>query len=471
MAIYRGLVRSVQVRSDGWVELVVMAVHASNATQTFFIDDLDGPIEDANKRLGRLGLLRDALSRVLPVEIEYHSDGERGDMVDDVTVFARPSLEGRQGSSRLEGVVIGISLTERNPSSATSPYLDPADLAAISLLADDGSVQVAYLDLQRPDPLTAQSMLALLGAAHDNRRRVALLVTLVWNDKGSETGYGGRNAGQAPGFIEACEWITVPEADLEYHHAFIERLGQRYESYERSAASELSFVRVLYTTAPDQTPEGDISENGSFTPVTAEAWVHGDSPLYALLQAALRDGLQVQLGLREGRVESVQLVGPLGSAARPIWIEVCTKVTQLEESGLCDNVPTIRSPSGSDFDRVPVDYTWCGQAFFNEGIWRVVALSANEVDLTIDGKTPCASCGPEVKEAEQTAHHAEPKPSMRFASPSKAYAAAYERDGEVPRTKRAQVWHAYLKGMHTLRMRLTDRSCSQPLSFAAYRVR
>jgi hypothetical protein len=50
MPLFRGFVLSIEVRSDGWVETVIEAVHAGNALGTFFIPNLDGdlrsPIKD-----------------------------------------------------------------------------------------------------------------------------------------------------------------------------------------------------------------------------------------------------------------------------------------------------------------------------------------------------------------------------------------------------------------------------------------
>ena len=45
--------------------------------------------------------------------------------------------------------MIGLSITERGPESGISPYLDVPDVCAITLLADDGTVELLTLDLQR----------------------------------------------------------------------------------------------------------------------------------------------------------------------------------------------------------------------------------------------------------------------------------------------------------------------------------
>ena len=438
------------------MELVIQAVHAGNTRQTFYIQNLDGDIATAHKKLGQLSLLRDALARVLPVELEYRSGNELGNIIEDLTVYPRPSLEGRPGASRLEGVVIGLSITELGPLSGTSPYLDAPDLAGVTLLTDSGTVVQLFLDLQRPDPLTGQAMLGLLQAAHRTRRPVALMASMSFtsdDQRKSLTDY--RSEGKpTPGFIQACEWLTVPQADLDYVYAFIERLGQRYESYDPTEAPALSQVKVVYTTAPGQTPEGDISDNSTFVPQTKQAWVHGDSPLFARLEAALRDCLQVKLGLKETQVHEVELVGHLGSAARPIWIEVTRTVLPPEgDVNWCENVPTIQNPTAADFDEMPLRVSWIGEAYFNEGIWRVVIRSQAICKLLVDGETCCQPPGNPYQKAEIGA------------------VSASAANMEVFRTGSAQQCHVYLNGMHIIELIISGRSCSQPFQMLIYRIR
>lgn len=448
MATYRGFVDSVQIRDDGWVEFVVQAVHAGNARKTFFIESLDGEVESANRRLGQLSLLRDALARTLPLEVEYEDDPESGALVEDLTVTPRPSIEGRRGTRRIEGVVIGVALTERGPESASSPYRDEADLAGATLLTADGTVEQVLLDLQRPDALTGHAMLKLLQAAHRTRRPVAVLVTAEARGDQRRVSRDVAAAGKlTPGYVQACEWLTVPEELLDEVVAFVERLGQRYESFDASEASALSNVRVTYTTAPEQTPDGDVSENGSFVPQTLEAWVHDDSPLLDRLEAALRDRLQVRLGLNGSEVHAVDVIGHLGSAARPIWIQVERRVLEPGEgSARCDNVPTIQTPTPETFGELPVALSWTGYGYFNEGIWRFVIRTPAHVDLRIDGELcPCGE-SPDRPPGEA--------------------AALVSSDEPAP-----VVCHAYLSGLHRAELILTGRTCSQPFQLRAYRIR
>lgn len=455
MASFKGFVRSLQVRDDGWVEAVLQGVHAGNATQIFFIQNLDGDINTAHKRLGHLSLLRDAVARVLPVEIEY-SGGEQGNIIEDLTIHPRPSIDGRFPGRRIEGVVIGLAIAEFGPVSSASPYTDKPDVANIVLLNDDGSLEQIILDLQRPNPLTAQAMLALFQQAHRTRRPVAVLVSDVFRDPdaGPRPGLLAATAptGQdiPPGFVQGCEWLQVPEETLNYLYAFIERLGQRYESYEAYEAPALSHVKVVYTTAPGQTPEGDVSDNGLFAPQTMVASIHADSPLLARLETALRDRLQVKLGLLEQLVHEVELVGHLGSAARPIWICVNRKVLpQGPPPVLCDNLPTITTPSGSSFDSIPAKVSWRAEGYFNEGIWRFGIKTAAHSELLIDGKTPCCEqpegCG-ESGDARDT------------------FTSSVQSSSTL-------LFHAYLNGMHTVEVIVCGRTCSKPFQLLAYRIR
>jgi hypothetical protein len=283
-------------------------------------------------------------------------------------------------------------------------------------------------------------MLGLFREAFRTRRPVAVLANQLFLDRPDDrmNDLAAATTAAAPGYIQACEWITVPQKTLDYRYAFVERLGQRYESFEPAEAAALWNVRVLYTTSPGQTPAGDISDNGTFTPLTAEAWVHGDSPLLVRLEAALRDRLQVKLGLDGSMVHEVEMVSRLGSAARPIWLEVNRSLLP-SAAALCRNVPTIQPPTAADLNEVPVPLSWRGHAFFNQGIWRFVVKSTSPVVLLIDGKTPCCGSGDEISAS-----------------------------GNAPKVVQC---HAYLDGLHDVELQFSGHTCSQPFLLLIYRIR
>ena len=362
MTTFRGLVNTLQIRNDGWVEVILQAVHANNTIQTFFIKNLDGDITMAHKRLGQLSLLRDAITRILPVEIDYEIDEAQGNLISDVMVHPRPSVAGHIFSTPIQGTIIGISITELGPLSGLYPYTDAPDIAAITLLQEDGTIVALHLDLQREETLTMHAMLRLLQKALKNRRPVIIITANTEPsadnkvaDRSTATSLANQSA-----YIIGCEWVKVPEVMLDYCHAFIECLGQRYESYDSLDAAALSEVSVIYTTAPEQTPEGDISENGAFTPITQTAWVHSDSPLLNLLQMALSHGFQVQFGLLEDKIHEVEIVSHLGSAARPIWICINQSFAQEKSEANCNNTPTIQSLNSNSLNEMSLSIFWKG---------------------------------------------------------------------------------------------------------------
>jgi hypothetical protein len=459
MATLRGFVETIEVRGDGWCSIALDAVNAGNTLQTFFIPNLDGDLTQNNKRLGQLSLLRDALARVLPVEIDYTSSADQGNLIDDVIIHPRPSLDARPGTVTVDGVVIGLSVNELWPQSDSSPYLDAPDVANVIVLTDAGDVQGLLLDLQRPDPLTAQAEFRMLRMAYRSRRPVQLLVsaadpgqagqpsaaagakeTNTAAAKPSDTQTGG-------GYIQATRFVALPESDLSYVYAFLERLGQRYESYNSTAAPAISHVKVVYTTAPGQTPEGDVSDNGSFTPQRLTAWVPDDSPLLVRLDTALRNNLQVKLGLpvvqaqgdnaqtnpvEPGQIHEVELVSHMGSAARPIWIVEECKFTACDSGDAsCTNVPTVQGPGAASFTSVAHSMSWHGKGYFQEGIWRFILGTGICGEIKIDGKTICCS-----------------KPDQ-------------------PNL----LEHAYLKGLHCVEIELCGVTCASAFTIQIYRIR
>lgn len=449
MGTFKGLIDTLEIRDDGWVEVVIEAVQSGNAKETFYIKNLDGDITMAHKRLAQLCLLRDAISRILPIEIDYEVDKEQGNLINEVIVYPRPSIEGREIDTSVSGVVIGVSITEIGPNASASPFEDAPDLAGITLLQDDGTLLYLLLDIQREEALTMHAMLVLLQAAYKTRRPVKLWLSSLVSDTNTgiyfrssafmKTGNFASTINQPIGYIESCEWLSVPEDTLDYHYAFVERLGQRYESYDTADAPAISHVKIVYTTSPGQTPEGDISDNGSFQPVTQTAWVHCDSPLLYLLKTALKKRLQVKLGLVEDQIHEVEVVGHIGSAARPIWICINQSAAKQSANGNCDNTPTIQSPSNVTLNNVKMDLLWKAQGYFNEGVWRFQVQSQASYEVKVDGKLPC--CG---HNSEECCCDKQMTDAMN---------------------------HFYLKGMHTVELALHGQNAAQPFALSVYRIR
>ena len=452
MSIQRGLVRSIEARNDGWIEVILVAPHANDDTRTMFIPNLDGDLTVVHRRLAKLALLRDALAQTLPVEVDFERTDGQGDLIEDVRILRTRSIAGHKGDWWINGHVIALTIRERGPESNATPYTDEPDEALVAVLQDDGSVGSYRLDLQRRYEATGHAMLEMLAEARQTRRTIRLHVQARLDDE--KQGLGGVIVGTA--------WPALETQYLNEEIAFIERIGQRYESLDTDTPED-SFERVSvkYTTAPDQHPEGDISENGSFMPEAKQAWVHQDSVLVPRLMAALREGLQVKLGLLEGEIHAVEVISPLGSAAKPIWITFGGETLCEESTDACFNEPTITPPSQAMLDGVPRAVSWKGQAYFNKGIWRFVIYSSDSVALKVDDKTPCAEV-----EAHSGVSY-DKAPSMSHYQ--QGYIAGSTGTGD--RTLSSVMAHCYLNGLHDVEIIVRGKTCGSPFKAIIYRVR
>lgn len=445
MGTFKGLIDTLEIRDDGWVEVIVDAIHSDNTKKTFYIKNLDGDITVAQKRLTQLCLLRDAVSRILPIEISYENDVEQGNLINDLILYPRPSIIERDFNTCVEGVVIGLSLTENGPDLSSTSYLDKPNLAGITLLQDDGTLLYLLLDIQRKAALTIQAMLSFLQKAYKTCRPVKIwLSSLVSNDstdvtiKNSPEMLSSR-ANQPSGYIDACEWSIVPEATLDYQYAFIERLGQRYESHDITNTNAISYVKVVYTTSPAQTPEGDISDNDSFQPATQTGWLHCNSLLFPLLGTALKKRLQVKLGLIKDQIHEVEIVSQIGSAARPIWICINQSAKKHITDERRDNNPWMPLQKNTTLNNIKIDLVWKAQGYFNEGVWRFQVYQDISYELKVDGKLSC--CG-----------HTE------------EHCCCVKKTTNIFN-------HFYLKGIHTVELTLYGQNAAQPFSLLVYRIR
>jgi hypothetical protein len=461
MTIERGFVRSIEARNDGWIEVVLVAPHANDATRTLFLQNLDGDLKVVHGRLAKLALLRDALAQTLPVEVDVERSDDQGDLIEDVRILRTRSIAGGKGNWWITGHVIGLTIRERGPESAATPYTDEADDALVAVLQDDGSVGSYQIDLQRRYEATGHAMVQMLAEARRTRRTVRLHIHARLKDEKQDLG----------GVIVGTAWPTLETSHLDEEIAFIDRIGQRYESLDTGMPKDsVERVTVKFTTAPDQHPEGDISENGSFVPEAKQAWVHQESVLLPRLMAALREGLQVKLGLLDGEIHAVEVISPLGSAAKPIWITFAGKTLCEDPSGPCVNEPTTAPPSQAMLDGIPRAVSWKGQAYFNKGIWRFAIYSSDSVELKLDDKTPCvevvgAEAGPSASYDTSSSYTRDP--SMLRDNRGYLVANAITRDRKPSGT----LAHCYLDGLHDVEVIVRGKTCGSPFKALIYRIR
>ncbi len=453
MSLQRGFVESIETRKDGWVEIVLLALHSGNARKTYFIPSLDGDLTKAHRRLAQLSVLRDALARSAPVEVEFLTDEKQGDLVEDVTIYTASSLEKRQGVWWTEGIVVSLSILEHGPQSSSTPYLDTPDTASVVLLREAGILESYKLDLQRPEPRTAHAILSTLRDALKTRRPVAVRVAPHESNREEDN------------YIVGARKRVPSATELEEVVAFVESIGQRSESYVEDNSRLLNHLWVKYTTAPDQYSAGGLSENGSFVPSSGVAWVHQDSPLLAGLRAALRDQLQVRLSLSGDVIHQLEIIAGLGSVARPIWIQFLGSGMCESDDQLCTNQPTTSSPSHGILDTIPHSVSLKGEAYFGAGIWRFHTRSTSPFVLLVDGREVGCGGATEMREATGEQDDRLDMVKAEMTRLQRQVAMANQREGF------GQIGHLYLHGVHHVEYRVLGRTCNSRFASEIFRIR
>ena len=109
MPIIRGFVERLEIGRAG---LVVAALrHDDGSGADYQIADLDADPERFNERLSKLGILRDAMTRAEPVEVEYTggSEGNGARTLERVARITRDGLVPTAQTERLTALVQRIA--------------------------------------------------------------------------------------------------------------------------------------------------------------------------------------------------------------------------------------------------------------------------------------------------------------------------------------------------------------------------
>ena len=468
MPTLRGFVERLEVGRAGLA--VASLLHDDGSQADYLLPDLDADPERFNERLSKLGLLRDAMSRAEPVEIEYSQDGEGGGgaprSIDRVCRITRDMLAANGPTDRLTVMVVGIGLLADNRSGARA---ETSDRASVVTMTAAGVVAAYLLDLQLPERAVAGAMLQMLRDAQADGQPVTLVVDgKTQRIVGVESGGAGAALGPGndtvvDGFVEtvAIAPSLVPMGNL----AIIE-----------------------FTTAPPFSAAGNVVPLLPFTPALTTLLVVQGSAEYDLFVAGLRDKLRMRvlMGASVGRsgggndtpskevdgnnaalptplrqpmnrlfsavpaaptndgqastdamhlVRATQLVAALASASRPVWIRIARQSLDLGPDGVActDGLPSNDlSPQSLRDLRLPYTAEWAGWGCFNPGVYRLQFELGVEFEAFIDGKPLCLH-------------------------PSD--------DGKV------QFAHACLHDEHEVRVVLKRWTCNQVFRMDVYRIR
>ncbi|MBA3811770.1 MAG: hypothetical protein H0X27_09065 [Caulobacteraceae bacterium] len=453
MPTQRGFVERLEIGRQGLAVATLLHDDASRAA--YQIPDLDADPERFNERLSKLGMLRDAMDRGEPVEIEY-LDQEGVRLIDRVARITRDNLDPAPSSASVSGMVVGVVVAAHN---RTGPQAEMSDAATVSLLKLDGLAGSYLLDLQIPERATAAAQLELIRDAQASGAPITLAVdgkdriVSVQAGGGAESGGGQGQAQLVDGFVEAI-------------------------SQALSAGAYATMALARFTTAPPFAGDGNVVALQPFTPALEQFLVVTGSPEHELFLTALREKLRMRvraLALGPPRppdktpgvsaaakpaaarvramamdttaasggddtyaaamlVRGAEVLHCLASASRPVWIQVSRKSLDVGPEAPCaDGLPSsdLSVSTLRDLD-LPYCASWCGVGCFNHGVYRFQFGIQSPFEISVDGEPLCV--------------HASDDGATRFA-------------------------HACLDGEHEVCVTLSAWSCAQTFLMDAYRIR
>lgn len=434
MPTIRGFVQEIEIGRAGLARASV--VHPDGSSRDYVISDLDADPERFNERLSKLAVLRDAMDRAEPVEIE-HASGEEGERIERVARLTRDDLRPAGEVTQVAGLVVDVSVYAATGVEAAG---ERHDRARVEMLTTGFSVRVCVLDLQKPERLVASEQLEMLRDAQARGRVVRLIVDDtdedgrilgVSVDHAAES-FGGREARELDGFVEHMSLLRLPAAG--------------------GGGASSNFAAVRLTTAPAFSEPGNTVGRETFDPEAVDLLVPRHSLAYELLEAGLRDNVRVRvravliwetanedegegdvgdevvfaedfepsrsgaaaspaaLALRRASVApsgaagdfglalAAELLAPLASASRPVWITISRDaLDEGPEGETC--VPGTPSsdlaPRGLRDMRIPYAAVWEGIACFNPGVYRFQLQLPSSVVLRVDGEELCLQDGEE----------------------------------------------------------------------------
>ena len=220
---------------------------------------------------------------------------------------------------------------------------------------------------------------------------------------------------------------------------FVESLGLILPAGAGGIAATLAVTRV--TTAPDLDGPGGTVDPAPFTPDLVQLYVAEGSVTYALVEAGLRDNVRMRLAyspitpakpadpgekpqtpknrgavaFRDGPNEllaaggtaewgssadpqatpalllAAELLAPLASASRPIWVRIDREMLDRgPEAGCTPGLPTTDLNVQTLRDlRIPYPALWAGQGCFNHGVYRFQLTTRQGSLLQVDGNPVC----------------------------------------------------------------------------------
>ena len=443
METLRGFVLRIEVGRAGLVRVTILLDDGN--VRIFVINDLDADPERFNERLSKLAILRDAMDRAEPVEIES-AGGEAGETIERVARITRDDMAAIPRVAEIIGFVLNIVIHAEN---RTGAQAESGDHSSIRVLTSDMTSHQLILPLQIPERQVAVEQLELVRDAQAQGYPVRFLVV---DSTGDDVGISGINRIIAVEMLEDANIFDEDAATLV--HGFVESISLM----RVIGGDQHNFAHIRFTTSPPLSGAGGTVPLVPFTPQILNLLVPQNSPSYALFEAGLRDNLLMRTQVvspvgrdkpndpdeprdpdqpstpaagtpsqpggavgtsfegrriaaaRDVSVEratytpadqsqnfllsfAAELNAHLASASRPVWLMISRDsldVGPRDEANCATGTPTsdLRVSTLRDL-RIPYDAVWYGLACANPGIYRFQIEVPTDVILYVDDREVC----------------------------------------------------------------------------------
>jgi hypothetical protein len=455
MPTQRGFVQKIEVGRAGLVRVFI--IHADDGSNGIYvIRDLDADPERFNERLSALGILRDAMNRAEPVEVEF-IEGEAGEEIQVAARISRDALAPLRKVEQVAGLVVDILLYSENGATAIG---EKHDLARVTILSHEITAVSLVLDLQAPERLVVNEQFEMLRDAQVMGRPVRLLVdTLVETSPQVESTTRSENIIQGEskrhiiGVADDYNFSAFGRDRTVELNGFVESLSLIGLPLLKNNRLASNFASVRFTTAPEFVGGGNVVGLNPFQPTTFDLLVPKNSLTYDLFQAGLCDNLRMRVSAvmvsaggkspgttGEGKVEGTvvmgqnttksgannpgtsnqeimmvseqsmsivthdsgdanfgialfaELVAPLASASRPVWISIARESLDLGPDGYkcTTGLPSSDLTPLSLRDlRIPYPAVWRGLGCFNPGVYRFQLKLPTTFKINVDGEPLC----------------------------------------------------------------------------------
>jgi len=467
MPTQRGFVQKIEVGRAGLVSISL--IHADDGSNGIYvISDLDSDPEQFNERLSKLAILRDAMDHAEPVEVE-HFKGEAGEEIQTAARISRDALAPVRKIVEVSGLVLDLVLLAENGATAAG---EKHDIAQITVLSTSLTLVNLVLDLQAPERLVVNEQFEMIRDAQLTGRSVRFLVNTLDSNVTAAPNSDSR-VGHIVAVAVDKDYSAFGKEQTVELSGFVESLSLIELPFLKDNPLLSNFAHVRFTTAPNFVGTGNVVGLAPFSPITLDLLVPRNSLTYDLFKTGLCDNLRMrtsavmskerkqtptepnepidnpdtepqdsvpkaadtgnltfsiadQTALVDvshgemvftastsanfGIALSVELLAPLASANRPVWIAIARESLDIGPDSYQKCTPGLPSSDLTPMSlrdlRIPYPAVWRGFGCFNSGTYRFQLQLPSAFKICVDGLPLCLhdSTQPEIKLAHACLH-------------------------------------------------------------------